>query len=201
MRLLALIISTCCACTALLSQHLAAEELPSDQNKGKPAMTNVLSVNMKSLANKDVQLNEQYKGKVVLLVNVASKCGLTPQYKQLEALFQEKGKNGFAIAAFPCNQFGAQEPGTAEEIQTFCKMNYGVSFDLFAKIDVNGDAACALYKALTSAETKPVAAGPISWNFEKFLIGKDGSLIGRFGPKTAPNDAALVAAIDKALAE
>lgn len=158
-----------------------------------------LKRSMKSIDGKDVQLDEHYQGKVLLVVNVASKCGLTPQYKDLEKLYQDKKAGGFRIAAFPCNQFGKQEPGTSDEIKSFCQKNYGVSFDLYEKIEVNGDGACGLYKILTATDTKPTGSGKIAWNFEKFLIGKDGQVIARFGPKTAPDDKDLVAAIDKAL--
>ena len=159
----------------------------------------VLQQTMKTLDGKEVRLDERYKGKVVLVVNVASKCGLTPHYKGLQSLYTELKEKGFEIAAFPCNQFGKQEPGSAEEIKTFCQKNYGVSFDMYSKVDVNGDKACALYKSLTAVDAKPAGTGKIAWNFEKFLIGKDGQVAARFGPRTEPNDKALVAAIQKAL--
>ena len=131
-----------------------------------------LSFAMKSLGGKDVDLS-QYQSKVVMIVKVASKCGLTPQYKQLQALHEKYSKDGLAILGFPCNQFLSQEPGTADEIQEFCRVNYGVTFDLFAKIEVNGDGACDLYKSLTALDTKPVGPGKISWNFEKFMVGRN----------------------------
>lgn len=159
---------------------------------------NVLNFTMKSLEGKTVDLR-QYKGKVLLIVNVASQCGLTPQYEGLQALHDKYASQGLAILGFPCNQFGAQEPGTADEIRQFCTANYGVKFDLFEKIEVNGPNAAPLYKLLTSVETKPKGAGPISWNFEKFVVGRDGKVIARFAPRVAPNDPELIKTIESAL--
>jgi glutathione peroxidase len=160
-----------------------------------------------------------HKGKVLLVVNVASKCGLTPQYEGLEALYKEKKDKGLEVLGFPANDFGAQEPGTHEEIVEFCKANYGVSFPLYAKADVTGPGKQPLYAALTAA--KPDKAGPaeefrerlkgygmtptedpeVLWNFEKFLIGKDGQVAARFAPGTEPNDPALLGAIEAELAK
>jgi glutathione peroxidase len=137
--------------------------------------------------------------KVVLVVNVASKCGLTPQYTGLEALHNEFAGQGFSVVGVPCNQFGAQEPGSAEEITTFCSTTYGVTFPLTEKVDVNGSARHALYKKLTPVQDGEGHSGDIRWNFEKFLVGKDGTTVVRFGPMVAPDDAALRAAITKAL--
>ncbi len=137
--------------------------------------------------------------KVVLVVNVASKCGLTPQYTGLEALHNEFAGQGFSVVGVPCNQFGAQEPGSAEEITTFCSTTYGVTFPLTEKVDVNGSARHALYEKLTAVQDGEGHSGDIRWNFEKFLVGKDGTTIVRFGPMVAPDDAALRAAITKAL--
>ena len=159
-----------------------------------------LSFTMKSLSGKNVDLS-QHQGKVVMIVNVASKCGLTPQYKQLQALYEKYEKNGLVILGFPCNQFRHQEPGTAEEIQRFCTVNYGVSFPLFAKIEVNGDGACDLYKYLTALDVKPKGSGKISWNFEKFIIGRNGEVVARFAPRTKPDDAEVLKAIDAELAK
>jgi len=150
-------------------------------------VTGPLSFTMRSLSGKDVDLGK-YRGKVVMIVNVAGKCGLTPQYRQLQALHEKHSKDGLAILGFPCNQFLGQEPGTADEIQEFCRVNYGVTFDLFAKIEVNGEGACDLYKCLTSLDTKPVGPGKISWNFEKFIVGRNGEVVARFGPRTKPDD-------------
>ena len=137
--------------------------------------------------------------KVVLVVNVASKCGLTPQYTGLEALHNEFAGQGFSVVGVPCNQFGAQEPGSAEEITTFCSTTYGVTFPLTEKVDVNGPARHALYEKLTPVQDGEGHSGDIRWNFEKFLVGKDGTTVVRFGPMVAPDDAALRAAITKAL--
>lgn len=159
-----------------------------------------LSLTMKSLSGKDVDLSK-YQGKVVMIVNVASKCGLTPQYKQLQALHEKYSKDGLAILGFPCNQFLSQEPGTAEEIQEFCRVNYGVRFDLFSKVEVNGEGACDLYKCLTSLDTKPVGPGKISWNFEKFIIGRNGEVVARFGPRTKPDDPEVLKVVEAELAK
>ena len=137
--------------------------------------------------------------KVVLVVNVASKCGLTPQYTGLEALHNEFASQGFSVVGVPCNQFGAQEPGSAEEITTFCSTTYGVTFPLTKKVDVNGAARHALYEKLTPVQDGEGHSGDIRWNFEKFLVGKDGTTVVRFGPMVAPDDAVLRAAITKAL--
>jgi glutathione peroxidase len=157
-----------------------------------------LGFTMKSITGQDIDL-AQFKGKVVLIVNVASQCGLTPQYEQLQAMHEKYGEDGLAIIGVPCNQFGGQEPGSAEEIQEFCKANYGVTFDLLAKVDVNGDDACPLYKHLTALETKPAGPGKISWNFEKFLLNRDGEVIARFEPKTRPDDEQVIKEIEAAL--
>lgn len=137
--------------------------------------------------------------KVVLIVNVASKCGLTPQYTGLEALQKEFSSKGFSVLGVPCNQFGAQEPGSAKEIETFCSTNYGVTFPMTEKVDVNGDSRHALYSLLTPVKDAEGHAGDIRWNFEKFLVGKDGKVIARFSPMVAPEDETLRAAIRSAL--
>ncbi|HRO66373.1 MAG TPA: glutathione peroxidase [Pseudobdellovibrionaceae bacterium] len=129
-----------------------------------------------------------YKGKVVMVVNVASKCGFTPQYEGLEALYEKYKDQGLMIVGFPSNQFGSQEPGTNEEIQSFCKLNYGVTFPVMAKIDVNGDKADPLYKWLKSSAPGLLGTEAIKWNFTKFLIGKDGKIIERYAPTTKPED-------------
>lgn len=158
-----------------------------------------------------------YRGKVLLLVNTASKCGLTPQYEGLEKLYREKKDAGFAVLGFPANNFNGQEPGSEEQIKQFCALNFDVSFPMFAKISVAGADIHPLYQALTAAQPAATGEGPmrqklagfniatndapaVLWNFEKFLIGKDGSVIGRFAPDTAADNPALLAAIDVALA-
>lgn len=127
-----------------------------------------------------------YKGKVVLVVNVASKCGFTPQYAELEEVYNKYKDKGLVILGFPCNQFGGQEPGTNEEIQNFCKVNYGVTFPVFAKIEVNGDNTDPVYKWLKSSAPGIAGTEAIKWNFTKFLVGKDGKVIHRYAPQTTP---------------
>jgi glutathione peroxidase len=140
-----------------------------------------------------------YAGKTVLVVNVASKCGLTPQYEGLETLQKTYEDKGFSVVGFPCNQFMGQEPGTAEEIQTFCSTTYGVTFPLFEKIDVNGENQNPIYAELNKVADAEGYSGDIRWNFEKFLIAPDGS-VQRFAPQVTPEDPVLVAAIEASLA-
>ena len=154
---------------------------------------------MKSLTGKNVAL-AQYHGKVLLLVNVASECGYTPQYRGLQALYDKYAQAGLVVLGFPCNQFGHQEPGTSEQIATFCQKHYGVTFDMFEKVDVHGKSQCALYAYLTSSDTNAQYAGPIQWNFEKFLIARDGTVAARFRSGVAPESKALVEAIERELA-
>jgi glutathione peroxidase len=135
-------------------------------------------------------------GKTLLVVNVASKCGLTPQYTGLEELQKTFADRGFSVVGFPCNQFGGQEPGSAGEIAEFCSATYGVSFPMFEKIDVNGPGQHPIYAELTATADAEGEAGDIQWNFEKFLIGADGAVLARFRPMTTPEDPALVAAIE-----
>ena len=145
----------------------------------------------------DVLANE--KGKVTLLVNVASKCGLTPQYEQLEQLEEKYKGQGFDVIGIPCNQFGEQEPGSPEEIKTFCSTTYGVTFPMTEKIEVNGDGRHPLYQELTKVADAEGVDGDIRWNFEKFLVGRDGNVIARFGPLVVPEAPELVESIEKAL--
>jgi glutathione peroxidase len=156
-----------------------------------------LNFKMKSLEGKDVDL-AKYKGKVVLMVNVASYCGATPQYKQLQELNDRFSEMGLEVLGFPCNQFGEQEPGTAEEIAKFCNDRYSVTFDLFEKIDVNGPNAAPLYKHLTS---KAPTTGPVKWNFEKFLIGRNGEIVARYATGVKPDAPDVVKAIEAELAK
>ena len=139
------------------------------------------------------------EGKVTLVVNVASKCGLTPQYEGLEALQKKYSDRGFTVVGVPCNQFMGQEPGSPEEIATFCSSTYGVTFPLTEKVDVNGENRHPLYAQLTPIADAEGADGDIRWNFEKFLVGRDGNVIARFSPRVVPDDAALVTAIESAL--
>jgi glutathione peroxidase len=140
-----------------------------------------------------------YAGQTLLVVNVASQCGLTPQYEGLEKLWQRYRDRGLAVLGFPCNQFGAQEPGSEDQIKTFCETHYGVSFPMFAKLEVNGAAAHPLYAWLTSQATAPEGTGPIKWNFGKFVIGPDGQVVARFAPTFAPEAAELVSTIERTL--
>jgi glutathione peroxidase len=140
-----------------------------------------------------------FAGKALLVVNVASKCGLTPQYAGLERLHRTYAGRGFAVVGFPCNQFGGQEPGTAAEIGEFCSVNYGVSFPMFEKIEVNGPGRHPVYAALTAAADAEGVAGDIQWNFEKFLVGPDGTVIARFRPLTDPEAPEVIAAIEASL--
>lgn len=153
---------------------------------------------VKSLEGKEVDLSK-YKGKVLVIVNVASKCGATPQYEQLQEIFAKYGPQGVEVLGFPCNQFGKQEPGTAEEIREFCSNNYDVTFDMFSKIDVNGAKSDPLYNFLTSKEATPADSGPVKWNFEKFVVGKDGKVVSRFRTNIKPDDPKVLAAIESAL--
>src|SRR5437588_3826341 len=157
----------------------------------------IYDINVKDINGKDTSLGA-YKGKVLLIVNVASKCGYTPQYKALEAVFEKYKDKGFTVLGFPCNQFGGQEPGTNEEIKQFCSGKYNVTFPLFDKIEVNGANRHPLYVALAGKDSP--FPGDIKWNFGKFLIGRDGKIIKRFEPRTAPDAPELVEALEAALA-
>jgi glutathione peroxidase len=160
----------------------------------------VFRFTMKSLGGSDVNL-AQYQGKVVLIVNTASKCGNTPQYAPLEAMYKKYAAQGFVILGFPSNDFLHQEPGTDAQISEFCAKNYGVTFPMFSKVDVKGSNQCALYKYLTSDETDKPFAGKITWNFEKFLVGRDGRIVARFSPRTQPESPQVVGAIEAELAK
>jgi glutathione peroxidase len=140
-----------------------------------------------------------YAGRVVLAVNVASKCGFTPQYAGLQALFEEYSPRGFTVLGFPCNQFFRQEPGTADDIQSFCSINYGVTFPLFAKLDVKGSEQHPLYKILTEFPDDAGKAGNVAWNFEKFLVDPQGHVVRRFRSKVVPQDPILIEAIESLL--
>lgn len=157
-----------------------------------------LNFDVQNIDGKTVDL-EDYEGNVVLIVNVASRCGLTPQYAGLEALYDKYKDKGFVVLGFPCNQFAGQEPGTNAEIKQFCTTKYDVSFPMFSKIDVNGEDAAPLYKYLTAQDVEPAGKGKVSWNFEKFLVDREGNLVHRFAPRTTPDDEALVKAIESEL--
>mgnify|MGYP001606426755 CR=1 FL=1 len=150
-------------------------------------MTSIYDFTAKTLAGKDVSLAD-YRGQVLLIVNTASKCGFTPQYEGLEKLYEELHPKGLTILGFPCNQFGAQEPGGADEIGQFCQVNYGVSFPMFGKIDVNGAQAHPLYKYLTHEKRGILGTVNIKWNFTKFLIDRAGKVVARYGSMTKPQE-------------
>ena len=154
-------------------------------------------IKLKALDGEELSLTP-LKGQVVLVVNVASKCGLTPQYAALEKLYQSYKDKGFSVLGLPCNQFAGQEPGTEAEIQAFCSLNYGVTFPLSSKLEVNGPQRHSLYRLLAGEGAE--FPGDITWNFEKFLVGKDGRVLARFSPRTSPDDPAVTQAIEKALA-
>jgi glutathione peroxidase len=166
---------------------------------GSAKVPAALNFTMDSLAGKPVNLSK-YQGNVVLMVNVASECGYTPQYAGLEALNKKYSGKGLRILGFPANDFGQQEPGTNAEISEFCTKNYGVEFDMFSKIVVKGSGQAPLYRFLTSKQTNPKFGGDVAWNFEKFLIGRNGEVIGRFLSEVEPLSPQMVGAIEKALA-
>jgi glutathione peroxidase len=158
-----------------------------------------LNFTMTSLDGKPVNLSK-YQGNVILMVNVASQCGYTPQYEGLQELHKRYAGRGLRLLGFPSNDFGQQEPGSNAEIADFCKKNYGVQFDLFSKIDVVGSNKAPLYKYLTSRQTNPKFAGEVEWNFEKFLIGRDGQVLARFKSPVEPLSKEITSAIESALA-
>lgn len=166
-------------------------------NNGNKMKNNISDITVKDMNGKDVHLSD-YKGKVLLIVNVASQCGFTPQYEGLEKIYKKYNEKGFEILAFPCNQFGEQEPGTNQEIKNFCSSKYGVTFKLFDKIEVNGKNRSPLYKKLT--ENTNTKQGDIKWNFEKFLIAKDGEIIARFRSAVTPESKEITGAVEKELA-
>lgn len=158
----------------------------------------VYDVRIADLQGKPLDLG-QFRGSAALVVNVASRCGLTPQYEQLEQLHERYADRGFTVLGVPCNQFGGQEPGTADEIAEFCSATYGVTFPMTEKVEVNGTGRHPLYRELTETPDAEGYTGDIRWNFEKFLVGPDGAIRARFGPRTRPDDPEVVAAIEAAL--
>jgi glutathione peroxidase len=158
-------------------------------------MSSIYDISLPTASGGSKSLSD-YKGKVLLIVNVASKCGFTPQYAGLEKLNQQLKDRGLVVLGVPCNDFGGQEPGTSEEIQQFCSLNYGVTFEVLGKVNILGDDKHPLYALLTE-QAEP--QGDVKWNFEKFLIAKDGTIAGRFSSKVAPEDAELTEAIEKEL--
>ena len=162
------------------------------------AADTLYEISLKTIDGKEASMKD-YKGKVVLLVNVASKCGLTPQYEGLERLHERYAERGFTVLGVPCNQFLGQEPGSAEEIAEFCSATYGVTFPMTEKVEVNGDGRHPLYERLVGFADAEGHSGDIRWNFEKFLVGRDGAVVARFSPQTEPESAEVVAAVEKAL--
>jgi glutathione peroxidase len=181
----------------LMGIHSQAEP---QSKETAPMNKSIYNFKMKNIDGKDVNL-KSYKGKVVMVVNVASKCGYTPQYEQLEATYKKYKDQGFVILGFPANNFHAQEPGTNEEIKQFCTAKYGVTFPMFAKISVKGDDTDPLYQYLTSKDQDPKFGGDITWNFNKFLIDKHGNIIDRFDSKIKPDDPSVTTALESALKE
>ena len=176
-------------------QLVAATTKTKAKNAKEKKVPPVLNFSMNSLQEKPVALS-QYSGKVILMVNTASKCGYTPQYDGLQKLYAKYGKKGLVILGFPANDFGQQEPGTNAEIGEFCRKNYGVRFPMFSKIAVTGAQKAPLYKFLTEAKTNPQFAGEIGWNFEKFLISRDGKIANRFRSGVAPDASELMRAVE-----
>jgi len=159
-------------------------------------MASFYDFSVDDIHGKPVKL-DRYKGKVVVVVNTASKCGFTPQYKGLEALYRKYHDQGLEVLGFPCNQFGAQEPGSESEIEQFCEVNYGVTFPMFAKVDVNGDGAAPVYRFLKSAKPGLLGSEAIKWNFTKFLVDRGGKVVARFAPNDTPES--IAGDVEKAL--
>ena len=187
------------AAAALSAVVIAAGLAASDYAVSARALKSVLDYKMRDIDGKEVKLSK-YKGKVLMIVNTASKCGYTPQYEGLQATFDKFRDKGFVTLGFPANNFGGQEPGTEAEIKEFCTSKYKVTFPMFAKISVKGEDRSPLYKFLTSKETNPAFAGDITWNFNKFLVDREGRVVARFSSKDAPDSEAVTAAIEKYLA-
>ncbi|AGA28952.1 glutathione peroxidase [Singulisphaera acidiphila] len=181
-----------------LSMLSVTWSVSADEPAKKP--TSVLSFQVNDIDGKPVDLSK-YKGEVLLIVNTASQCGFTPQYEGLQAVYEKYKAQGFEVLAFPANEFGRQEPGSNAEIKTFCSSKFNVKFPIFSKIVVSGEGIHPVYQFLTEPETNPKFAGPISWNFAKFLVNRKGEVIARFLPKDAPESAKVIGEIEKALAE
>ena len=186
LKLIALLCLTELGFAMVAAAHAAEAESP-------------LDFKMKNIDGKEVDLGD-YKGKVVMIVNVASKCGLTKQYEGLEALYEKYGDKGLVVLGFPANQFRQQEPGTDAEIKEFCSTNYDVTFPMFSKIVVKGDGMHPLYQYLTKT-ANPKLTGDITWNFEKFLVDRQGNVVSRFAPKVTPDSTDLVQAVEAELAK
>jgi len=171
-----------------LSVFAAASVASAADKKDSP----ILKQTVKTIDGKDVELSK-YEGKVLLIVNTASYCGATPQYASLQKLHDKYSKDGLVVLGFPCNQFGKQEPGTESQIKTFCETKYKVTFPLFAKVEVNGENQTPLFKELTAIESD---AGPVKWNFEKFVVGRDGKVVARYRTKVKPDSVEVIKKIE-----
>ncbi len=203
MKTIAIVVAVVLSATACAQQEGDSKPTRKDTQGGGNATSGAkakgpLDFKLKTIDGQDVDLGK-YRGKVVLLVNVASQCGMTPQYAQLQDLHERYAARGLAILGIPANNFGGQEPGSDAEIKEFCTSRYAVKFDMFSKVSVAGDDRCPLYQWLTSKQSNPKFGGDIKWNFTKFLIGRDGKVIGRFEPRTRPDDAALLKLLEEAL--
>jgi glutathione peroxidase len=185
---------------ALSSIALVCATYYAAQSRTGGKVPDVLNFTMTSISGEPVNLSK-YAGKVVLIVNTASECGYTYQYEGLQALHRKYAQQGLRILGFPSNNFGGQEPGSDSEIQQFCRANYGVEFDMFSKVDVLGSSKVALFQQLTSPRTNPKFPGEIAWNFEKFLIDRDGQIVGRFKSAVEPQAREVIAAIESALGQ
>lgn len=187
-------------CVAVMLGALGLVFLQDQETIVSAKTKSVLDYTMKDIDGKDVKL-KKYKGNVLLVVNVASKCGYTPQYESLQATYEKYKDQGFFVLGFPANNFGGQEPGTNSEIKEFCTSKYKVTFPMFAKISVKGEDQDPLYQFLTSKETNPQFAGDITWNFNKFLVDRKGNVVARFTSKDTPDSQAVTQAIEKYLKE
>lgn len=185
-------------CVVVFASSLPA--VAGDKSDKKKVVGPALDFTVKNIEGQDVYLGD-YQGDVLLVVNVASKCGLTSQYKDLEAFHRKYKDRGVKVLAFPANNFGAQEPGTNDQIKQFCKTEYDVTFDLFAKVSVKGDDKCDLYKYLTDTEKNGKFGGDIGWNFQKFLIDRTGRVVARFEPRESPKDDKIVQFVERLLKE
>ena len=175
-----------------------AETSFSKENKKDLKMKSIFDFTVKDIDGNDVKL-EQFKGNVIMIVNVASKCGFTPQYEGLQKIYSQYKDSGFVILGFPANNFLSQEPGTNEEIRQFCTINYSVKFPMFSKISVKGKGIAPLYKYLTEKKTNPEFSGKISWNFNKFLFDREGNIVARFGSRAKPESQDVIQAIENEL--
>ncbi len=180
------------------AQLMSQEDSPKTETQESAKVPAALDFHVKSIDGDDVNLAD-YHGNVLVVVNVASKCGYTRQYSDLQKLYADNSENGLKVLGFPCNQFGNQEPGSDADIVEFCTSKFNVTFDMFSKVDVKGDSSCDFYKYLTGLELEPKGTGDIGWNFEKFVIDRSGKVIGRFGTKTELDDEAFVEMVQSAL--